>query len=324
MVKKNIPLIAVITVIAIAIIFKSNSYFMLLITIMGIYIIAVSGLDILFGYSGQISLGHAAFYAIGAYGSAILSKSLGLPVWITLFIGAVLAAIFGFIIALPAAKLVHHFLALLTIAAGQIVYIFIGNTEKLTGGFSGINRIPSPMIGSFKFKGNFIYFFLVLAFVILFLIAKQRIIDSRTGRAFIAIRENAHAANGIGINIVKYKVIAFVISAFFTGFAGGLYAHFIGFISPESFAYSQSVIFLTMLLFGGMGNMIGPIIGAVIIGLLQEYLQVLGNFQNIIYGFLIIVIILFLPKGFFGVLEIIKKFILRSISQRGGKKSANA
>jgi len=322
--KKYIYPIVVFLLIAIAIIFQSSSYLILMLTTIGIYIIAVSGLDILFGYTGQISIGHAAYYAIGAYGSAILSKTLGLPVFLTIILGALMASLLGFIIAFPAAKLVHHFLALLTIATGQIVYIFISNADDLTGGFSGINLIPSPKIGPFVFKGYFRYYFLVLAFVIIFLVIKSRLINSRVGRAFIAIRENTHAANGMGINVTYYKMIAFVISAFFTGFAGALYAHLVGFISPEGYQMSQSIILLTMLLFGGMGNLIGPIIGAAVISFITEYLQALGNYQNIIYGAFILIIILFLPKGCSGIIEEIKNLMFGKFGFKGGKTSVSS
>jgi branched-chain amino acid transport system permease protein len=298
-------LTAIILLFLVPIVFRDNSYLLLLFCTIGISVIAVSGLDILYGYSGQISFGHAAFYAIGAYTSTILSKTVGMPVWVTLIIGAFFAAIMGVIIAFPAAKLVHHFLALLTIAFGQIVYIIISNATSLTNGFTGINCIPAPRIGSYVLKGNFNYFYIIIVFTIIFLFVKQKIIKSRIGRAFIAIRENTHAANGMGINVMYYKIMAFAISAFYTGFAGGLYAHFIGFISPETFVYSQSVLFITMLLFGGTGSLVGPIIGVAILSILTEGLQSIGSYQTLIYGILLLVGILFLPKGIYGFGEII-------------------
>ena len=279
------------------IVFRNNSYFILLLCTTGISIIVVSGLDILFGYSGQISLGHAAFYCIGAYASAILSRNFHIPVFVTLFIGALFATLCAIIIAIPAVKLVHHFLALVTISFGQLTYLFVANARQLTEGFTGMNFIPRPSLGSFEFSSNFSFFYLVYFFLLIFLIAKQRIIDSSTGRAFIAIRENPHASEGMGVDNRKFKVMAFAVSAFYTGFAGALYAHLIGFISPESFEMNQSIIFLTMLLFGGMGNLYGPILGAIALTAVSEYLQKLGSYQMLAYGVFLLIIIVFIPSG---------------------------
>jgi branched-chain amino acid transport system permease protein len=293
--------IIILALLLIPVIFSSSAYLLLLLCTIGISAIAVTGLDILFGYSGQISLGHASFYAIGAYTSAILSTRFGIPFWFTSVIGAFLAAVIGLLIALPSVKLVHHFLALVTISFGQLVYLFVTNADRLTNGFEGINFIPKPQIGSFLFDSNISYFYMILFFAVLLLFVKQRIIYSKFGRAFTAIKENTHAANGMGIWLTKYKVMAFSISAFYTGFAGALYAHFIGFISPESFMYSQSVLFLTMLLFGGMGNLYGPILGTIALTILSEQLQAIGSYQTIVYGIILLLVILFLPTGLSGI-----------------------
>jgi branched-chain amino acid transport system permease protein len=305
--KKYIPLLVVILSIIAPIAFRNDIYFILLLCMIGMYIISVSGLDILFGYSGQISLGHAGFYGIGAYASAILSTKLEMPAFISMVSAVIVAIIFAILLAMPAAKLVHHFLALLTIAFGQLFYLVVANSDELTGGFSGINFIPPFEIGPFALDTNFKYYYLILASVIVCLLIKQRIIKSRIGRAFVAIRENSHAANGSGINVTSYKMMAFAISAAFTAFSGALYAHFIRFVSPESFVLNQSIIFLTMLLFGGMGNFYGPIIGAVIITIINEYFQALGNYQMLIYGVFIILILMFMPKGLVGGFELIAK-----------------
>jgi branched-chain amino acid transport system permease protein len=292
---KNIFLVLFVGILPL--VFRNNSYFLLLLCTTGIAIIVVSGLDVLFGYSGQISLGHAAFYCIGAYTSAILSLKYQFPVFLTIFLGAIIATLCAIIIAIPAVKLVHHFLALVTISFGQLTYLFVANAKELTEGYSGMNFIPRPAIGSFEFESNFAFFYMVYFFLLVFLIAKRRLIDSSTGRAFIAIRENIHAAEGMGVNATKYKVMAFAVSAFFTGFGGALYAHLIGFISPESFEMNQSVVFLTMLLFGGMGNMYGPILGAIALTIVSEYLQKLGSYQMLAYGIFLLFIVVYIPSG---------------------------
>ncbi|MFV0351262.1 MAG: branched-chain amino acid ABC transporter permease [Oscillospiraceae bacterium] len=304
------PIVAVVLIgVPVSLVLGDSNYFLFLLCIMGIYVVATSGLDILFGYTGQMSLGHAGFYAIGAYASVLLShKSFGISQWLgfsippllSIFIAAFIAALFGIVLALPAAKLVYHFLALLTIAFGQLVYLFISSFPQVTNAHLGITGVEPISIFGFAFDTNIKFYFFVLAVVILLLVIKNNIIRSRTGRGFIAIRENQLAANGCGVNVRRYKIVAFAISAFYTGLAGALYVHFIGFISPESFVYAQSVLFLTMLVFGGNGNLLGPILGAFTITIVQEALQGAKNYQMLIYGAFLLVSIMFLPKGIYG------------------------
>lgn len=283
-----------------------------------IYLIAVSGLDIVFGYCGQISMGHAAFYAIGAYGSALISDYFHIPVLLSMFIAPVLAALIGALIAYPASKLVFHFLSLATIAFGEIVYQFVLQSPGgITGNAVGLPTKPVDL-GFMKLSSNFEFYFLAVVFVVLFMVAKTNLVKSRVGRAFVAIRENTHAAEGMGINVRKYKVIAFSVSAFFTAFAGGMYAHAVGYISPDTFTNKQSVMFITMLLFGGTASKAGPIIGAVAVLLLNEVLRSLENMQMLVYGVLLLVVILALPGGIFGML----KSIFNKVVKKGGRKNA--
>jgi branched-chain amino acid transport system permease protein len=218
-------------------------------------------------------------------------------------------------VAFPAAKLVHHFLALLTIALGQLTFIFVSKANTITNGMSGIINIPPIKIGSFEFDTNMKFLILMYILVIVFLFIKQRIVNSRVGRALVAIRDNTPAASGMGINVRYYKVMVFAISAFYTGFAGALYAHFIGFISPESFTFTQSVLFLTMLLFGGTGSLYGPVIGTAVLTIVAEYLQQAGSSQTLIYGLFILVVILFLPKGVYGIIAIIETYVGKMVKK---------
>ena len=302
-----------------------NRFILLLFGLVAIYAIAVSGLDILFGYSGQISLGHAGFYAIGAYVSTLLSHPrMGLMEWagfslppiLTIFIAGFVAMGFGAIVAFPASKLVAHFLALLTIAFAELVYLAIVSFPGVTRAFLGITGIPPISLFGFAFNTNYRFFLFAFALVLLFLLIKQRIVHSRIGRVFVAIRENPLAANGVGIKLQHYKVMAFAISAFFTGIAGALYAHMISFISPETFMFAQSVIFLTMLVFGGAGNMIGPLVGVVVIVGLQEGTQFWPQGRMLIYGMFLLVTILFLPRGVFSIVGAVKKLIRKVVSKR--------
>ncbi len=312
-------IIGVLLLAAIAAFMLGDRYLSMILDFICIYTIAVTGLDLLFGYTGQVSFGHAGFYAIGAYCSALLSKNFGLTPVFTILVGALLAAVFGVIIAFPASRLVKHFLSLLTIAFGMMVYTFI-NSSELTNGASGITGIPKVRFFGFELSSYQSYFWLVLALVVLVIIAKRNIINSRVGRAFIAIRENPHAAAGMGINVAKYKIMAFAISAFMAGLAGALYAHMIHFISPDTFTKDQSNMFMTMLLFGGISTVSGSLIGATAITVMMELLQEFAAYQTLIYACLILIVLFMLPNGVVGLWVKVKAFAAKTISTRKLKK----
>ena len=293
------------------------NYGVLLANFMILYIIAVSGLDILFGYSGQISMGHAAFFCIGAYGSVLLHEFTGLPVLNTILIGTVLATLIGSLLAYPASKLVFHFLSLATIAFGEVVYQLVAQSPgNITGNFTGKFTETISLFG-FKLNTYTKYYFFSVVCMVIFLIIKTNLVRSRVGRAFIAIRENSHAANGMGINVRKYKVIAFATSAFYTAFAGGLYAHLVRFISPDTFTQKQSVMFLTMLLFGGSASVGGTVTGVFTVQFLNEILRSAERYQLLIYGVLLLVVILAFPGGLFGLVK-------QAIKKVKTRKEANA
>ena len=293
------------------------NYGVLLANFMILYIIAVSGLDILFGYSGQISMGLAAFFCIGAYGSVLLHEFTGLPVLITILIGTVLATLIGSLLAYPASKLVFHFLSLATIAFGEVVYQLVAQSPgNITGNFTGKFTETISLFG-FKLNTYTKYYFFSVVCMVIFLIIKTNLVRSRVGRAFIAIRENSHAANGMGINVRKYKVIAFATSAFYTAFAGGLYAHLVRFISPDTFTQKQSVMFLTMLLFGGSASVGGTVTGVFTVQFLNEILRSAERYQLLIYGVLLLVVILAFPGGLFGLVK-------QAIKKVKTRKEANA
>ena len=290
-------------------------------------IIIASGMDILFGYSGQMSMGHAGFYAIGAYGSALISIHLGIPVLLSILIAPVLAAAVGALLAYPASKLRFHFLALATIAFGQIIFqLALQSPGGITGDAVGL-RVPRLDIFGIRlgFMGDPIATFLFLLFiVVLMLIAKTNIVNSRVGRALVAIRENPHAADGMGVNVRKYKIIAFAVSAFFVALAGSLFAHIAGWVSPDGFNDTQSVLFVTMLLLGGTASKWGPVIGACVVIILQEQLRPLANISVLIYGAILLFVIWLMPGGIVGT---VKDFIAWThrlnkshvVDKKGGK-----
>lgn len=318
--KKILPLLIAAAVLLVVPLFMQEYPLMLCCTI-ELYIIAVSGLDILFGYSGQISLGHAAFYAIGAYGSGLLHNYLHLPILVTIIIAAAVAAGIGALLAVPASKLVFHFLSLSTIAFGEIVYqILVHSPGGITGDFYGLFSDKLVIGSTFTYKAWYYFGFIC---VVIFLLAKHFLVHSKTGRAFTAIRENAHAANGMGVNVRAYKVMAFATSAFYVAFAGGMYLHLVGFVHPDTFVKKQSVLFLTMLLFGGTGSLLGPIIGVISVELLIEVLRSLQDYQGFVYGILLLIVIVALPGGLFGGFRDIFSFVKRKLS-KGKEVAGNA
>ena len=315
----------IILVFAIPFAFSEQRYIMVLLTTIAINIIICSGLDVLYGYSGQISMGHAAFYAMGAYGSAILTKTAGLSPWVSVFLVSIMTAVFAFVFALPVTKLVFMFLSLVTIALGEIVYqSIVVIFPAYTGGTIGFSGIPKFKIGEFIIRERAHYLILVLAFMVICVILKQMLVKSRVGRALVAIRENPIAAGGMGINVRYYKSIAFAVSAFYTALAGALYAHFVGYISPETFNRATSAMFITMLLFGGNGTLAGPILGAVVLNIFSEFIQAFGRYRMFFYGFLIMVVVIFVPQGLNGIIYGIYNFFKRKRTKAKGAANATS
>ena len=262
-----------------------------------VYTIAASGFDILYGYCGQISLGHAGFFAIGAYGAAILDKTVGVPQWIAILIACLAAVVVAAIVAYPAANLRFHFLSLATIAFGEIVYSFIcASPGNITGNFVGF--FPSKLsVFGIVLDDYTKFFYVSLILVVITLVIKENLIHSKTGRAMVAIRENVVAAGGMGINVRSYKIMAFCTSAFFVAFSGAMYGYLTRYLNPSTFIYDQSVMFLTMLLFGGSGTLWGPVLGVMTVQLINEGLRDFAQYQTLFYGVAILVVVLFMPSG---------------------------
>lgn len=314
----SIAVAAILLLLPIILSVTGNSYSILVLGFIIIYVIAVSGLDVNFGYCGQISMGHAAYYCIGAYGSVMLHHYFGIPVIITMILASILAAVLGAIVAFPASKLVFHFLSLSTIAFAEIVYTLVLNSPgKITGNAVGMFTDPINIFG-YTLRSNTAFYYFGLVVCTVFLLVKWFLVKSKIGRAWIAIRENEDAAEGMGVNVVKYKVMAFAFSAFYTGFAGAMYAHLVNYIGPDTFTMKQSVMFITMMLFGGTGSILGPIIGSMFILLMTESLRVLEQYQMLVFGVILLAVVLAFPGGILGVVkDVIKKIKLK----KGGVKN---
>jgi branched-chain amino acid transport system permease protein len=305
--------------IALPLLARNNRYFILVMSLMGIYIIAVSGLNIVYGFSGQVSFGHAAFYGIGAYAVAILSGLHGWSVWASMGAGMVAAAIIAAIIGWPSVKLVHHFLALVTIGVGEVIRLTFLNADQYTLGFRGISAIPRPSLFGFKFSDPVVFLYLIIFLAGVGLWVKHNIGDSWWGRQFHAIRTNALAAENFGSALIPTRTIAFVISAIYAAVGGGLYASLITYVSPDTFTFSQSTLFFAMVLVGGAGTIWGPVVGVIILTYINQYGQQFEIYQGIFYGLMIILIVVFLPRGVIGSLNDLYQNHIKAPARRSGR-----
>jgi len=270
-----------------------------------VYAIATLGLNFTLGLTGQLSLAQAAFWGIGAYTSALITVRYEVPFWIGLPAAAAVAALFGVMLGFPSFKLSGHYLAMTTIGFGIIVRLVLQNWQELTGGADGIGGIPAPSLGVLDVDNNFKYYYFALAFLLILALVAYKIQHSRAGRAFQAIRENEMAAEATGVNTNRYKLIAFLFSALYGGIAGSLYAHSAGYISPDTFSFDQSVVFMVMLVLGGSGSIPGTLIGATLLTFLPEWLRFLKSSYMAVYGAGVMFMMIFFPTGLWGLLEMI-------------------
>jgi branched-chain amino acid transport system permease protein len=282
-------------------------YLIHILIIAGIYTILSLSLNLIIGYTGLAALGHIAFAAVGAYASSLLALNLGISPWIGLLIGAVIAAILGVIVSYPSLRLKGDYLALATFGLGVIIYSVAKNWVSLTRGPMGLPGIPSFSLFGLEFNNVWIYLILVLIFVGITYFAIRNITKSPFGRVLTGIREDEIATEAMGKNIVKHKLIVFMVGAFFAGIAGSLYAHYITFIDPSSFTAMESITVLLMVVFGGMASLPGSIVGAMVLVIFPELIRFIGlpssvaaPLRQMIYGLLLVVIMIFRPKGLIG------------------------
>jgi len=282
-------------------------YLLHILIISGIYIILTLSLNLIVGYTGLAALGHIAFACVGAYASSLIALNFGISPWIGLMVGACVASLLGLVIGFPSIRLKGDYLALATFGFGVIVYSVSKNWVDLTRGPMGLPGIPKFSFFGVELQAVWAYLILVSVFVALTGFAINRIVNSPFGRILRSIRDDEIATLSIGTNVNKYKLIVFVIGAFFAGIAGSLYAHYITFIDPSSFTSMESIAVLLMVVFGGMGNLKGSFIGALVLVILPELLRFLGMpssvaapLRQMIYGLLLIVLMLKRPQGIIG------------------------
>ncbi len=301
--------------------FLLPNYHIYMVNYMAINVIVTVGLNILVGYTGQISLGHAGFFAIGAYGTVLLMTNLHFPFLLALICGGLIAAFFGFILGLPALRLEGPYLAIATLGFGMAITQVIGRWQVF-GGRMGL-EVPDLSLGPFVIDTDRQLYFVVVTIAFLLILAARNLMKTRVGRAFIAIRDSDIAAETMGVNLTLYKTLAFAVSAFYAGVAGGLFAFLIGFINPSTFNFILSIYFLAFVIVGGLGSIFGsimggvvmtwlmltldkvqelPYIGAVLVSFSDSWMNVAGlpNISSVIFGLIIILLVVFEPLGLYG------------------------
>ncbi|MCZ2257363.1 branched-chain amino acid ABC transporter permease [Sporosarcina sp. G11-34] len=291
--------------------FFISNYVIGLLTLCAIASIGAIGLNILTGYTGQISIGVGAFLGVGGYTAAILTSTVGLSFWLALPLAGLVTAVVGGLFGIPSLRLKGLYLAIATLAAQVIILFVISRWDSLTGGTAGM-VLSRPTVGGFSLSSNTSYFYLCIIILIFTAIYATNLIRTRTGRAFLAVRDRDVAAQIMGINLFKYKIMAFAISSFFVGIAGALLAHYTMIVSPELYGMHVSIEYLAMILIGGLGSVLGSILGAVFITLLPVALsigvdsltlfmpdlyQILSAFKEFVFGIVIILFLIFEPGG---------------------------
>ncbi|MBW2523579.1 MAG: branched-chain amino acid ABC transporter permease [Deltaproteobacteria bacterium] len=263
-----------------------------------LFVVAAIGLNLLVGYTGQISLGHAAFLALGAYTHVIL-YSKGGPLPVTILAGAVVAGAFGLLVGVPALRLKGPYLAIATLGFQVTVDQVLGRWDSVTGGRMGLG-VPYPEIAGVSLASPRTYAMICLAAAVLVVIATVNLTRSRVGRAFVALRDNETAAEAMGVGLASYKTLAFALSAFITGLAGALYAHLFDRINPSTFSLLMSIELLVMVLVGGLGSVLGSVLGATLLVLLPHAFASYRDYQSILVGVILVAVLLFEPMGMRG------------------------
>lgn len=298
--KKQVKLLIWAGVIAVALIipqFINSEYYMHLLVYVMMYIMLTQGLNLLTGYLGQLSLGHQTFLGIGAYTSALLAMKAGFPVWSGIILGGVFGAVGSFLISRVTFRVRGSYFVVMTTAFVGIVRLFINNTTALTNGPMGLRAVPPLSLFGYTFltKASYYYLGVVLASITVYVC--YRIAYSRTGRAFVALREHEQLANSVGISFSYYLMISAVVGGFFAGIAGGYYAHYAQFLSPDVLSHNYTITMLLMIVIGGKGTIVGPLLGAIIFTFVPELLRAYEDYRLPIYGAILILSVLCMPQG---------------------------
>lgn len=314
--KKILAIIGLILLVIFPIVNK-NVYYTHVIIMVFIYIVLSLSLNLITGYTGQLCLGHAAFFGIGSYVSALLMVNLGLNFFIALIASFFVSGLFGLLLGIPTLRLRGDYLAIVTLGFGEIVRLVFINWQEVTNGPMGIRSIPRPSIFGFVFRTPSQFYYLMLVTVVIVVFLLSRLINSGFGMAMQTIKADEIAAESIGIYPVKYKLIAFVLSSGLAGVAGCFFASYVTYISPTTFVYNTSVTILAMVVLGGLGSLAGSVIGATVLTLIPEVLRFISDYRMLIFGALMVIMMIFKPEGFWGVSKRVKN--IYKIKAGGGR-----
>jgi branched-chain amino acid transport system permease protein len=276
--------------------FALSNYGWYILCVTMVYALVALSLNILIGMAGQISIGHAGFWALGAYASALAMQKLGVPFILAIFVGGFVAAVFGALVALPALRVSGHYLAIATLAFAILVQQVLFEWESVTGGRQGL-AVPRPSLLGFELQSDFGYYYLLLALFLGAAWTTRNLRGSLTGRSMMALRMSAVAAQCAGISRARHIILAFALSAFLTGVSGALYGSLIGRLSTETFSLSASLSFLTMAVIGGLGSEVGALLGAAFLAAAPEVLRQFKDAEMVIYGVILVLCMIFLPNG---------------------------
>ncbi len=286
---------------------ENNPYTLGLTNLIAINAIVVLGLNLFIGYAGQISLGHAAFFGLGAYGSAIATVTLGMPPWPAMLLVAVLVALVALVVGIPALRLSGHYLAMATLGLNFVFHIILLQWDAVTGGPSGFYGIPYLAIGSFVFDDEVRLHYLIWTVAMVCLLLCLNLVRSGVGRGMAALAGDETAAAALGVDTRATKVKVFVLSALLASLAGSLYAHTYAFISPDSFDIFAATDFAIMVVVGGMGSIWGSLFGAAVMTMLPEWMDLFDNYKDLVHGGILVLVLMFLPQGLVtGLIDMIK------------------
>ena len=283
--------------------FITVKYYLHLSVLALIWVIAAQGQNLIQGYTGYVSIVQAGFMGIGAYSTALMGIHFSMPVWMTITLAPFVTAFFALLTGYPSLRVKGHYFAIVTLAFNMVIFIVLMNFHDLTQGEAGITGIPKPggKDSIFNWRDRETYYYFVLIIAVLMTALAALVVRSRIGQTLIAIRQNEDLVGAIGIAAWKYKLFAFVISAMFGGLAGAIYAHYQSFINPEIFGVAQSLDAILAVIVGGSGTIAGPIIGAFFVVFLPEYLRFADSFRLILYGLVLVLATIFMPRGIVGV-----------------------
>jgi len=266
----------------------------------GLFTLMALGFDLVLGYLGELSLGHAAFFGIGAYTTALLTRHFGMPFPLDLLLAGLFTGIFGLLIGAPSLRLRGPYFAIVTFGFAEILHLVALNWTSLTRGPMGLPDIPHPQLGPFRITTELGYYYLVLALIGVAMLATRRLLESTVGHAFLAIRENEELASAAGIPTFRFKLLAFVIGMIFAGAAGSVYARYVHFVDPTALSFYYTVTVVSMVIVGGQGSIAGTTLGALVFTLVPEYLRVAERARLVIFGALLMLAIIFMPDGLRG------------------------